>query len=482
MSLWVDKYKPQKISDIVGNKLQIKKARLWLSNYMNKVKGTKLSLFICGPPGIGKTTLSHLIFKSFNYDVIEFNASDIRNQKLVRENLKSIIGKVSISKLMGGNLLNGIIMDEVDGLSSGDKGGISELITFINPNKNKRGKNKVEFEYNNPIICISNHDSDKKMRDLKKECEIINFVYPKKNELYDYAIKILEKENKHIDDEELLKIVMFCQNDIRKLISTLEYYFKKPSDSNKNENNVSNFLDNLDEKHQDISLFGSVYNILNEYKNIDEIINIYLSDKNLMNLLIHENILGIMKNYKNNEEDKIKVMEKIYENMALSDIFDNEIYMNNNFDLAMVNGVIKCASVSYILNQQKKLTYQKFSSNDVIFSKLLSKFSLHYTNHKNRILIFNKLKLYNTIDDNFVLLFSIIKSFINFYNTKGEINKNYFDIKYYVKNYNLESDDFEKMYKLIKQKIKNTKYEDLLSKLTSQQLDKKFFQKGLKYI
>lgn len=497
MSLWVDKYKPKKISDIVGNKVQIKKAKLWLSNYRNKVKGTKLSLFICGPPGIGKTTLSHLIFKSFDYDIIEFNASDIRNQKLVREHLKSIIGKVSISKLMGGNLLNGIIMDEVDGLSSGDKGGISELITFINPNKNKRGKNKIEFQYNNPIICISNTDSDKKMRDLKKECEIIHFVYPKKNELYDFAIKILEKENKEIDDDELLKIIMFCQNDIRKLISTLEYYFKKDLGLNKNDNdipidtnnysnvndsNVNIFLENLDQKKQDVTLFGSVYNILNEYKNIDDIINLYLSDKNLINLLIHENILGMMKNYKNNDEEKIKIMEKIYENMAISDIYDNEIYMNNNFDLAMVNGVVKCANVSYLLNQQKKLTYQKFSSSDIVFSKLLSKFSLHYTNHKNRIYIFNKLKLYNSIDDNFVILFSIIKSFIYFYNNKGEINKNYFDIKYYVNNYNLEADDFEKMYKLIKQKIKNTKYEDVLSKLTSQQLDKKFFQKGLKYI
>ena len=367
MSLWVDKYKPKKISDIVGNKLQIKQAKLWLNNFRNKVKGTKLALFISGPPGIGKTTLSHLIFKAFEYDVIEFNASDVRNQKLVRENLKNIIGKVSISKLMGGNLMNGIIMDEVDGLSSGDKGGISELISFINPNKNKRGKNKVELEYNNPIICISNNDSDKKMRDLKKECEIIKFTYPKKNELYTYSEKILQKEKKEIDEDKLLDLVMFCQNDIRKLISTLEYYFTK-------NNSGKNFLDTLDKKNIDKSLFSSVFNILNDYKNLDEVINLYLSDKNLINLLIHENVLGIMKNYKNKDEDKLLIMEKIYENMALSDIYDNQIYMNNNFELSLLNGVIKCGTVSYLINQQKKLTYQKFSPSDIVFSKLLSKF------------------------------------------------------------------------------------------------------------
>ena len=476
MSLWVDKYKPKKISDIVGNKLQIKQAKLWLNNFRNKVKGTKLALFISGPPGIGKTTLSHLIFKAFEYDVIEFNASDVRNQKLVRENLKNIMGKVSISKLMGGNLMNGIIMDEVDGLSSGDKGGISELISFINPNKNKRGKNKIELEYNNPIICISNNDSDKKMRDLKKECEIIKFVYPKKNELYTYSQKILQKEKKEIDEDKLLEIVMFCQNDIRKLISTLEYYFTKKNKVDKN------FLDTLDKKNIDKSLFNSVFNILNEYKNLDEVINLYLSDKNLINLLIHENILGIMKNYKNKDEDKLMIMEKIYENMALSDIYDNEIYMNNNFELSLLNGVIKCGTVSYLINQQKKLTYQKFSSCDIVFSKLLSKFSLHYTNYKNRIYLFNKIKLFNSIEDNFVILFSIIRSLINFYNNEGFNNKNYLDLKYFVKTYNLEVDDFEKMYKLIKQKIKNTKYEELFSKYSPNIIDKKFFTKTLKYM
>lgn len=475
MSLWVDKYKPKKISDIVGNKLQIKQAKLWLNNFRNKVKGTKLALFISGPPGIGKTTLSHLIFKAFEYDVIEFNASDVRNQKLVRENLKNIIGKVSISKLMGGNLMNGIIMDEVDGLSSGDKGGISELISFINPNKNKRGKNKVELEYNNPIICISNNDSDKKMRDLKKECEIIKFTYPKKNELYAYSEKILQKEKKEIDEDKLLDLVMFCQNDIRKLISTLEYYFTK-------NNSGKNFLDTLDKKNIDKSLFSSVFNILNDYKNLDEVINLYLSDKNLINLLIHENVLGIMKNYKNKDEDKLLIMERIYENMALSDIYDNQIYMNNNFELSLLNGVIKCGTVSYLINQQKKLTYQKFSPSDIVFSKLLSKFSLHYTNYKNRIYLFNKIKLFNSIEDNFIILYSIIRSLINFYNNKGFNNKNYLDFKYFVNTYNIEVDDFEKIYKLIKQKIKNTKYEELFSKYSPNIIDKKFFQKALKYL
>ena len=166
--------------------------------------------------------------------------------------------------------------------------------------------------------------------------------------------KILQKEKKEIDEDKLLELVMFCQNDIRKLISTLEYYFTKQNNDNKN------FLDTLDKKNIDKSLFNSVFNILNEYKNLDEVINLYLSDKNLINLLIHENVLGIMKNYKNKDEDKLLIMEKIYENMFLSDIYDNQIYMNNNFELSLLNGVIKCGTVSYLINQQKNLHIKNF--------------------------------------------------------------------------------------------------------------------------
>ena len=73
----------------------------------------------------------------------------MRNSKSIKENLGNIIGKLSITNLMGGNKHFGIIMDEVDGIGSGERGGISELLSFINPGNKKK-------KYINPIICTCN--------------------------------------------------------------------------------------------------------------------------------------------------------------------------------------------------------------------------------------------------------------------------------------------------------------------------------------
>ena len=128
MTLWTTKYKPTNLKEIVGNKINVKRAKLWIQNYKKSKENTKRALLISGAPGIGKTTLAHLLLEEFQYNTIEFNASDIRNQKLVKENLSNIMGKVSISSMMGGHKRNGVIMDEVDGMSSGDKGGLAEFL------------------------------------------------------------------------------------------------------------------------------------------------------------------------------------------------------------------------------------------------------------------------------------------------------------------------------------------------------------------
>ncbi len=102
--LWVDKYKPEELVEIIGNGGQVKKLKAWLQefheqrrfeNLNKKKKGSKgkanpssfAVALISGPPGIGKTTAARVVAQSLGFHIIEFNASDTRN-KMVRNFLQ----------------------------------------------------------------------------------------------------------------------------------------------------------------------------------------------------------------------------------------------------------------------------------------------------------------------------------------------------------------------------------------------------------
>ncbi len=57
-------------------------------------------LILHGPPGIGKTSLAYSILNDYGYDIIEFNTSDMRNQKLIKEELRQIFNKNNILSIM----------------------------------------------------------------------------------------------------------------------------------------------------------------------------------------------------------------------------------------------------------------------------------------------------------------------------------------------------------------------------------------------
>lgn len=83
-----------------------------------------------GPPGIGKTTAAHLVAQELGYDILEQNASDVRSKTLLNAGVKNALDNMSVVGYFKHNEeaqnLNGkhfvIIMDEVDGMSGGDRG------------------------------------------------------------------------------------------------------------------------------------------------------------------------------------------------------------------------------------------------------------------------------------------------------------------------------------------------------------------------
>ena len=119
------------------------------------------SLFLYGPPGIGKTTLARAALEHAGYRVVEWNASQHRHKAAVEESLIPLLNSRNVADYFRpeGPRNLGVILDEIDGMSVGDKGGLTELVRILK-----------EYSGDNAIICISNEWMEKKFQQFMKVC------------------------------------------------------------------------------------------------------------------------------------------------------------------------------------------------------------------------------------------------------------------------------------------------------------------------
>ena len=101
----------------------------------------KRGIYIYGSPGCGKTVFVKNILDNLGYDIIWYDAGDIRNKTITDTITKHNMADKSVVSLFHGKARPiAIVMDEIDGMNSGDKGGINTLIELMRQKTKKQKK------------------------------------------------------------------------------------------------------------------------------------------------------------------------------------------------------------------------------------------------------------------------------------------------------------------------------------------------------
>jgi DNA polymerase III delta prime subunit len=290
----------------------------------------KKGIYVYGDPGTGKTTFVTNILKEMDYDIIKYDAGDIRNKAIIDTITKHNMSDKNIISIFNKKIKKiAIIMDEIDGMNNGDKGGINTLIKLIRPKKTK--KQKQEEITMNPIICIGNHHVDKKIKELIKVCNTIELKTPNPTQIKGIISGLLPDINADMSN----KFTDYVQGDLRKLNNIYNIYLKNPDILNseviKNIFHLKSYND--DTKKIIHKLLSQPYNINDHLTLMNE------TDRTIVGLLWHENLIDGLE--KVNKKESIPFYLNQLENICFADYIDRITFQKQIWQFNEMSSLIK---------------------------------------------------------------------------------------------------------------------------------------------
>ncbi|KAG1814886.1 P-loop containing nucleoside triphosphate hydrolase protein [Suillus variegatus] len=249
-TLWVDRYRPRKFTELLGNERVARETMAWVKQWDWCVFGKKKSkkrlreddenynpddeyhrpreklLLISGPPGLGKTTLAHVVAKQAGYEVMEINASDARSAQVIDERIRPALESGSAVGSVKPVLL---IIDEIDGATGGGdnaSGFVNKLVslTFDKPkNKRKKSDQKDKRPLLRPIICICNDQNANALSKLRPHAQQIRYTRLADSHIVKRLREICELEGLRADTRALSTLVGVAKGDLRGCLNTLQF-------------------------------------------------------------------------------------------------------------------------------------------------------------------------------------------------------------------------------------------------------------------
>jgi replication factor C small subunit len=194
-SLLVEKYRPSKLENYVGNK-NIKKS---ISKYLEQ--NDIQNLIFYGPAGTGKTTLAKLCVQNLDCDHLYINASDERGIETIRDKVQSFASVASFKPLKV------VILDEADFLTIQAQASLRNIIET--------------FSRTTRFIMTCNF-VERIIDPLQSRCQVLKIVPPTKKDVAKHLNWILQQESIEHNINDLVPLVNQYYPDLRKCINTIQ--------------------------------------------------------------------------------------------------------------------------------------------------------------------------------------------------------------------------------------------------------------------
>jgi DNA polymerase III delta prime subunit len=341
----------------------------------------KKGIYIYGPPGCGKTFFVDHLLTRLNYDIIKYDTSDIRNKSLFDTITNNNISNCNVLHMMNRTKKKiVIVMDEIDGMNKGDKGGITSLIKLIRQKKTK--KQRLENVSMNPIICIGNYAMDKKIKELMKVCTVFELKAPTYTQIQQIFQQLyLQRPSRYLTDFPkpplIQKMVRFIQGDMQKLQFMLRLYEKATEPVTEEMLDSIFYVKSMNSNSKKITeLLLTAAKPMSEYASINE------TDRTIIALLWHENIADTLPKTKS---EAIPFYHHILGNICYSDFIDRITFQNQIWQFNEMSFLMKTCYNTKLLHDTFPKNGWKPGS-EIRFTKILTKYSTEYN---NQLFIYN---------------------------------------------------------------------------------------------
>ena len=329
----------------------------------------KRGIYIYGDSGTGKTSFIINILKELDYDMVKYDAGDVRSKSIVETITKHNMSDKNVMSMFHKKIKRiAVIMDEIDGMNNGDKGGINALIKIIRPKKTKKQRSE-EMTFN-PIICIGNYHIDKKIKELMKVCNVVELTPPSKIQIDQILNLLIPTLNTEVKE----KVIQYIQSDLRK-INIIQTLFNN-EESIINENIINSIFQiksyNDDTRKITKKLINNSFPVESHLHIMNE------TDRTIVGLLWHENIVDVLGKMKKNEV--IPFYLKILDNMCFADYIDRITFQKQIWQFNEMSSLIKTFKNNKLFHDslKKKINY---NPSEVRFTKVLTKYSTEYNNY-----------------------------------------------------------------------------------------------------